>query len=132
MQDLRYLNLFGKITQINTRYCFSYNNFIIFCVPKNQVSRAIGEGGKNTKRMYEILRKRVKVISIPEGINQMEKFVEEIVRPVKFKEIEVKDNDIILTAGNQNKAALIGRHKRRLFELQKILRDYFGKELRIV
>ena len=132
MQDLRYLNLFEKVTQINTRFCFSYNNLIIFCVPKNQVSRAIGKNGKNTKRMNEILKKRVKVIPKPEGIFEIKKFVGEIVSPVTFKNLEIKENGIILTAGIQNKAALIGRNKRRLFELQKILKDYFEKDLRIV
>ena len=39
---------------------------------------------------------------------------------------------LILTAGSQSKAALIGRNKRRLLELQRIAKDYFGKEFRIV
>ena len=38
MQDMRYLNLFGRITQVQTRLCFQYNNFIVFCVPKGLVS----------------------------------------------------------------------------------------------
>ncbi len=132
MQDMRYLNLFGKITQISTRFCFSYNNQIIFCVPKNLISKAIGENGRNVKKINEILGKRVKVIPKPKGVYDIRKFVENIVSPVKFNDLEVAENEIILTAGNQSKAALIGRNKRRLFELQKISKDYFEKELRII
>ena len=132
MQDMRHLNLFGKITQVRTRFCFNYNNLIIFCVPKNLVSRAIGENGRNIKRINEILSKKVKVVSKPEGIHEIKRFVEAIVSPVTFKDLEVKDNEIILTAGFQSKAALIGRNRRRLHELQKILKDYFGKELKII
>lgn len=132
MQDMRYLNLFGKITQVRTRFCFKYNNLIVFCVPGSLVSRAIGENGKNIKRINEILGKRVKVVSKPEGIHETKKFIEAIVSPVIFKDLEVKDNEIILTAGSQSKAALIGRNRRRLHELQKISKDYFGKELKIV
>ena len=132
MQDMRHLNLFGKITQVRTRFCFNYNNLIIFWVPKNLVSRAIGENGRNIKRINEILSKKVKVVSKPEGIHEIKRFVEAIVSPVTFKDLEVKDNEIILTAGFQSKAALIGRNRRRLHELQKILKDYFGKELRII
>ena len=62
MQDMRHLNLFGKITQVRTRFCFDYNNLIIFCVPKNLVSRAIGENGRNIKRINEILGKRLKFV----------------------------------------------------------------------
>ena len=50
-----------------------------------------------------------------------------------FKDFEIKENEIIITAGNiQNKAALIGRDKRRLIELEKITRDFFGKDLKII
>lgn len=132
MQDLRYLNLFSKITRINTRFCFKYNEAIIFCVPKSLVSKAIGENGKNVRKIHEILGKRVKVIAKPRGIQDIKSFIESIVAPVKFKDLEIKDNEIILSAGSQNKAALIGRNKRRFLEMQKIIKDFFGKEFRIV
>ena len=132
MQDMRYLNLFGKITHVNTRFCFKYNETIIFCVPKNLVSISIGEKGNNIKKMNEILGKRIKVIPEPKGIDDAKKFIELIVSPVTFKDLEVVDNEIVLTAGSQSKAALIGRNKRRLLELQRIAKDYFGKEFRIV
>lgn len=132
MQDMRYFNLFGKITQVSTRFCFLYNNSIIFCVPENLISKAIGKNGRNIKKISEILGKRIKVIPKPRGICDVRKFIENIVSPVIFKDLEVADDEIILTAGNQSKAALIGRNKRRLLELRKISKDYFEKELRIV
>jgi transcription antitermination factor NusA-like protein len=96
------------------------------------ISKAIGENARNIKKISEILGKRVKVIPTPNGIHDIKKFIENIVSPVTFKDLEVVENEIILTAGSQSKAALIGRNKRRLFELQKILHDYFGKEFKIV
>ena len=54
-----------------------------------------------------------------------------MISPVGFKDFEMNGREIIITAGSQNKAALIGRNKRRLYELQKITKDFFGKELRI-
>ncbi len=132
MQDIRYLNLFGQMTRVRTRFCFKYNEFIVFCVPKQLVSKAIGEGGRNIKKMSEIVRKKIKVIPLPRGIEHAKPFIETIVSPVTFKELEVKDHEMILTAGSQSKAALIGRHKRRLLEMQKIIKDFFGKEFKIV
>jgi len=132
MQDMRYLNLFGKITRVNTRFCFKYNEIMVFCVPRLLIPKAVGEGGKNIKQMSEIIRKRIKVIPIPNGIRDAEYFIKAIVSPVTFKNLEVRDNEIILTAGNQSKAALIGRNKRRFLEMQKISKNYFGKEFRIV
>ena len=132
MQDMRYLNLFGKITRVSTRFCFKYNENIMFCVPKSLISKAVGERGRNIKEISEILRKRIKVVPSPQGIQDVRNFIGAIIKPVTFKDLEVKDNEIILTAGSQNKAALIGRNKRRFLEMQKIVKDYFGKEFRIV
>lgn len=133
MQDIRHLNLFNQITKINTRYCFEYNETLIFCVPKSYVLKAIGENAKNLKKMNVIIGKKIKVLALPRGVQDAKNFIEKIVAPVTFKDLEITDKEIILNAGGtQNKAALIGRDKRRLIEMQKIVNNYFGKEFRII
>lgn len=131
MQDLRYLNLFEKITGINTRYCFAYNNAIYFCVPRNLISRAIGENARNIRRINEITRKRVKIIAIPKDISEAKIFIESIVEPVSVKEIEINENEIIVGGNVQTKAALIGRNKRRLIEMQNIIKGFFKRNFRV-
>ena len=132
MQDMRYLNLFEKVTKVRTRFCFKYNDAIMFGVPAPLVLRSLGQDAKNIKKMHHIIGKRVKVVPLPKGTEDIKVFIEKIVNPVEFKDVEVKDNEVILTAGSRNKAALIGRHKRRLLEMQRIIHDFFGKEFRIV
>lgn len=132
MQDMRHINLFEKVTKISTRFCFNYNENIIFCVPKKLVPKAVGDNGKNVRQLGEILRRRIKIVSAPRGIEDAKIFFESVVSPTTFKDLEVRGNEIIINAGSQNKAALIGRNRRRLLELQKIARDFFGKDLRIV
>lgn len=132
MQDIRYLNLFEKVTGIRTHYCFEYNNTVIFCVPRELVSRAIGPDARNLKRINEIIKKRVKVISIPNIPQDIRRFIELVVSPVTFKDLEVLPDEIVINAGAQNKAALIGRDKRRLLEMQKITKDFFKKDFRII
>jgi NusA-like KH domain protein len=132
MQDLRYLNLFEKVTGIRTHYCFEYNNAVIFCVPREFVSRAIGPEARNLRRISEIIKKRVKVIAIPNNSQDIRRFIELVVSPVTFKDLEISTNEIILNAGSQSKAALIGRDKRRLIEMQKIIKDFFKKDFRII
>jgi NusA-like KH domain protein len=131
MQTLRYLKLFMQVTRIQTRYCFAYNNMIVFSVPKPMLSKAVGREGANVKRISSILKKRVRIVASPNGEEDIKKFIEAIVSPVTFNELEVKDNEVILTAGSQTKAALIGRNKRRLLEMKKIIKDYFRKEFKI-
>jgi transcription antitermination factor NusA-like protein len=132
MQDLRYLNLFGKITKVSTRFCFKYNEAIFFCVPKSFISRAIGENGENVKKMSFILKRKIKVIPLPRRIEDLRRFIELIVSPVVFKKVDVSDDEIVLTAGPQSKAALLGRNKRRLIEMQKIVKTFFNRGFRII
>ena len=132
MQVMRYINLFAKVSKISSKHCFIYNNAIIFVVPASKVSQAIGENGKNIKKMSEILDKKVKVVLLPKGIEDAEKFITTIIYPIEIKNIEIQDGYLIINAGMQSKAMLIGRNKRRLKEMRKIINNYFGKELRIV
>lgn len=132
MEDIMRLNLFNKITRVETRFCVNYNNALIFCVPQMMVQRAVGENGKNIQKMKEILRRRVKIIPNPRGIQDAKRFFENIISPITFKEMEISGDEIIISANRQNKAALIGRDKRRLKEMQEIAKDFFGKDLKIV
>ena len=49
MDFIRYLNLFEKISRVRTNHCFRYNNNIVFAVPKNVFSKAIGKDGRNIR-----------------------------------------------------------------------------------
>ncbi len=132
MQDLRHLNLFSKITRIRTRYCFDYNNMLMFCVPKSKISQALGKNGENLRKISNIVKKRIRVLAQPRGVEDAEAFIKAIVSPVTFNGIEIKDNEIILNAGSQSKAALLGRNKRRLAEMQKIVKEFFGMDYKII
>lgn len=132
MQTMRYINLLNRITHVKTRKCFLYNNTIIFAVPSKMLSKTIGPGGKNIREIQQQLGRKVKVIKEVNDIKNASKFIEDIVDPVEFVSLEIKENEIIITAGSRNKAALLGRNKRRLIELAKIIEDNFDKELRIV
>ena len=127
MQLMRYINLFSRTTRVPTTKCFVYNNQIVFAVPKAKVSVAIGRGAENVKKLNGILRKKIKVVAMPaidsnEGIG---KFVEETVAPIEFNKIEVKENSVVVTAGRQSKAALIGRNRTREKELADVLKNFF-------
>lgn len=132
MKDIMYLNLFSKMTRVNTRYCFMYNDAIIFAVPKNLVSKSIGENGKNVKKLNEVLRKKIKIIPTPLGIHHAKDFIRAVISPNSFKDLQITENEVIINAGSQNKAALIGRNRRRMMELQIIIKDFFKRDLRIV
>lgn len=131
MQEMRYLNLFERISRVRTLFCFKYNGAIVFCVPKPFVQKSIGYNGRNIREMSEILGRKIKVVAQPQGIKDAEFFIRAVASPITFKNFEIKNNEIQITGGD-NKAILIGRNKLRLQEMQKIVKDFFGKDFRIV
>lgn len=132
MQTMRYINLFDRITRIKTHNCFVYNNAIVFAVPSDLMSKAIGTSGRNIREIQDTLGRKIKVIKEARGIEDIERFVRDIVEPAGFKSLEIQGDEAIITAGGQYKAALIGRNKARLLELSAIVYDLFGKQIKIV
>ena len=132
MQYIRYLNLLERVSNVRTKHCFIYNNIILFVVPRAIMARAIGPDAKNIKKIYEITGKKARIIGMPSSVEEAGKFISEIIAPFYFNEINIKDKEIIIKAGSNNKSALIGRNRARLTELQGIVKDYFDMSLRIL
>ena len=131
MQLMRYINLFSRISRVSPNHCFSYNSMLVFVVPGGKVRQAIGDNSINLKKMSEVVGKKVKVVAAPSGVRDAEEFISTIVAPAQIKNVEIEGDYLIINSGTQNKAMLIGRNKRRFDEMKKIVKNYFGKELKI-
>lgn len=132
MQTMRYLNLLDRVTHVKTTRCFVYNNTIVFAVPQMMMMKAIGPQGRHVKEIQNILGKRVKIVQDAMGIEDAKRFIQDLVEPAEFKSFEIHGQEIVIGANMANKAALIGRNKSRLMELNQIAEDSFGKQVRIV
>ena len=132
MQTMRYINLLDRVSRVKTMRCFSYNNAIVFVVPSHFMSQAVGVQGKHVQIIQNMLGKRVKIVPDVRGIEDAKRFVQDVVEPLSFRSLEIGDNEIVITAGGMHKASLLGRNKIRLQELGQIVKDMFGKELRII
>ena len=132
MKLMRYINLLDRVSNVKTRKCFVYNNVILFAVPRMMVSQAIGPGAYNIKVLQGQLGKRIRIVTEPHGIADAVNFVREVVSPVRFRSLELKDGIFVLNAGSSSKAALIGRNKARLEELREIIKNNFGLDLKII
>ncbi len=132
MQLMRYMNLFARISRVTSKHCFIYNSTIMFVVQKKDVSLAMGPGNINLKKMNAIVNRKVKVVGAPQSLADAEKFISTIIHPIEIKSVELKDNYLMINAGQQSKAMLIGRNKKRFEEMKKIVKEYFSKELKIV
>jgi len=127
MRLMRYINLFSRISKVPTTKCFIYNGQIMFAVPKAKVSKAIGPGAANVKKIRNVLGKKVRVLVMPQRDSKEElaKFIGDVVDPIEFNKVEIKDNSITINAGRQSKAALIGRNRAREKELSEVMKNFF-------
>lgn len=134
MQTMRYINLLERVANVRATKCFVYNNTIYFTVPSSLFSRALGNNNYTTKVLAEQLGKRVRIIrDSNEDLSSVAKFIEDVVSPAGFANIEVHDGVYTIAAGSRERAAtLIGRNKVRLNELNAVMQTYFGKTIRIV
>jgi len=139
MQFIRYMNLFGRVTRVIASHCFAYNNMLVFVVPREFVQQAIGRNNSNLKTLSNILGKRIRVVSKPDGLKDLKNFVSTIVSPIEFDKVEIVESPetrikdaVITTSNRESKAMLIGRDRARESELKAILEQYFEiKNLRI-
>ncbi len=130
---MRYINLLDNTARVKTSKCFIYNNTIIFAVNRHDVSRAIGRDAVHVRILQEQIGKKIKIIREAEGINDVRRFIEDIIAPRNVKTVSIDENVLTIIAGNiQTKAMLIGRDKRRYDELRKIVQEYFGVDLKII
>ena len=127
MQFMRYINLFEKVSRVSTTKVFVYNNQIIYAVPKIKMSVAIGKNAVNVKKLSDILRRKIKIVEMPpiDDDKGIEKFVGDVVSPIEFNKVEINNNSVVLNAGRQSKAALIGRNRIREKELGDVLKNFF-------
>lgn len=128
MQLMRYINLFAKTTKVQTTKVFIYNNQIVFAVPRAKISIAIGKGAINVKKLNEILRKKIKIVAMPvvDDNKEISEFIKAVVAPIEFNGVEIREDSVIVNAGCQSKAALIGRGRQREKELASVLKNFFG------
>lgn len=133
INTIRYLNIFEKITKIRAKNCFFYNGFIYFLVPKKFIYTAIGKNSENLKKISKMINKKIKVIIYPTNNEEIIEFINKLADPLQLKNVEIKEGKIIIDSGSrETKALLIGRNKRKLEELRKISKEFFGYDINIL
>jgi NusA-like KH domain protein len=116
MQLMRYINLFRKVSGVSTMNCFVYNNQIVFAVPKMAMSKALGKGASNARKISETLRKRVKIIGLKKGEDSVASFIKDLVAPIEVGEVVVGEGDVKISGDRQSKAML-----NKVFNIKRVL-----------
>ena len=95
LEVINHINIFENITKARVKDCFiDGNNKFVFIVNKEDIGRAIGKNGMNLKRVENVLKKRIKVVSFSDDVKE---FVVSYSNPVKVEGVTANDN-IVETA----------------------------------
>lgn len=128
---MKVMSLFYSVTKTELQDYFKNNEQYVFIVKKNQISKAIGKGGSNVKRLERMLKNKVRIIEFDD--NKL-KFIQNLIYPCKTKEIKEEDGTVIIVPIDlMTRGLLIGKAGQKLRNHESIIKRYFDiKELKVV
>lgn len=124
-------SLMERITGTRVKDCFKDDEgSIYFVVARGFLGKAVGKGGINIKKVEKNLGRKVRVIEHRENAAD---FVRNIIYPLKVEEIsEDEDSVIIKDSNRKTKSALIGRGGKKLQLINRAVKRFFNKEVKVV
>lgn len=129
METIRHINLFEKITRSHVKDCFKVDENLVFIVQPGQLRFALGKQGANVKKISSILKKNIRVY---EFNPTPEKFISNLLYPIRPKQIVREDDTIIIKPNDiKEKGQIFGREKTNLKRIQDIVSKYFPVKIKI-
>ncbi len=125
---IQYISIFESLTGAKVKDCV-LNDSILFIVHENEMGKAIGKQGSNIKRVENTLKKKIKLV---EFNNDVVQFVQNLIYPIKAKEIK-EEEGIVTVYGEdtKSKGILIGRDRRNLNFINEVVKRYFDVEVKV-
>jgi len=124
------MSLFESLTGAKVKDCI-VNDGIFFIVHENEMGKAIGKQGSNLKRVENALKKKIR---LTEFSNDVVQFVQNLMYPIRAKEI--KEEDGILTVyidDRKTKGILIGRDRHNINSITDVVKRHFDvSEIKVV
>lgn len=129
MDVIEYISLFESLTGAKVKDCI-VNNIAVFIIHENEMGKAIGKHGSNIKRVESALKKKMKLVEFNNDVSQ---FVQNLIYPLKAKEIKEEDGIVnIYVDDRKTKGLLIGRDRHNISLVNDIVKRYFKvKEVKV-
>ena len=125
---MKYISLFESLTGAKLKDCVA-NDVIMFIVRENDMGKAIGKKGVNIRRIEGLLKKKIKLVEFNENVLQ---FIENLIKPIKAKEITNEDDVINIYADDtKTRGMLIGRDRNKINSINEIVKRYFKVEVKV-
>jgi N utilization substance protein A len=117
------ITLIESITGAAVKDVFEDDNIINIIVEEGNVKKALGYENKNLKKIQYLLKKNIKIIGFS---NNPERFINNLLYPIKTKKVEIRDKIMHITAQDTlTKGKIFGRSKENLKKIKEIVTKYF-------
>ncbi|MCK5282913.1 MAG: NusA-like transcription termination signal-binding factor, partial [Nanoarchaeota archaeon] len=104
---------------------------LIFIVQQGYIGKAIGKKASNIKKLERILNKKIRII---EFSDDLERFIRNVIMPLKVKQIDIEEKIVTITSpDSQTRGFLIGRAAVNLRGFESIVKRYYDvDEIKVV
>jgi len=123
-------SIIERIAKVRVKDSFKEDDTIYVIVNPGQLGKVVGKGGETIKKLQLQLKKNIKVIEYRDDVVS---FVKNIIYPVKVEEIIEDNGFVILKDSNYGvKSKLIGRDSKNLIVIQRAVKRFFPKEVKVM
>lgn len=128
---IKTISFFEALSGAKVRDCISDDESVLFIVEENDIGRAIGKNAINIKKASAALKKKVR---ISEFSKDPLRFIENLIHPLKVKDITETDGVVTIVGPDTNtKSLIIGRNASNLRRTEKLAqRHYAIKEIKVI
>jgi N utilization substance protein A len=124
------ITLFENLTNAKVKDFLDEEDKIVIIIENGDLGKAIGREGKNIKMVENLMKKRLKIIEFNQDPL---KFVKNFIYPIKPENIALNDDFVeIKSKDRKSKGLLIGRERKNLNDLGKLLKGYFNINVRVL
>jgi len=125
------MSLFETITRVQPKDCIAQESQLLFIVPENKMSQAIGRQGINVKKLERALKRNIKIVPFKETVIS---FIVHLLHPLQIKEAKEEAGIITLTPQDtKTRGMIIGRGATNLRSLEAITKRYYPiKEIKVI
>jgi len=125
-----YINIFENISDVKVKDCYKSDDSLVFIINPKYMSKAIGKNGSNVKKASRLLRKSIKVIEYDPDVL---KFIKNIIHPIYGKIYKESEGIVAIKLdASKDKGIVIGRDKKNLNKMQKIVSIYFNVKVKVI
>lgn len=124
-ENMQYINMVSKTTKTDIIDCTISEDNLVFIVRKGQLGAAIGRKAKNLEKLRILLKKNIKFVEFDED---KEKFVLNLCKPYKVKNINLENEGDLVIARVEvelsDKSKIIGKGGRNIEIIRELARRH--------